>query len=45
MNAINKARLLLGALALVLVMGQASYAQVNSNNATVTLTANLVESL
>ena len=45
MNAINKAWLLLGAMALVLVMGPASYAQVNSNNATVTLTANMVESL
>jgi len=45
MKAINKAWLLLGALALVPVLGPASYAQVNSNNATVTLTANMVESL
>ena len=46
MKAINMARLVLGALALALVAGQASHAQaLNSNVATVNLNAPLTESL
>ena len=45
MKALNKTRLLLGALALTLVMSPVSHAQVNSNNATVTLNASMVEAL
>lgn len=46
MKAIHMARLVLGALALVLVMSQASHAQaLNSNVATVNLNAPLAESL
>jgi hypothetical protein len=43
---VNKmARLILGAAALVLTMGQASHAQYNSNNASVNLNATLTEAL
>ncbi len=46
MRAINKGRIILGAVALALVMGQASRAQaLNSNNSTVALNAVLAESL
>lgn len=45
MNAFKKARLILGALGLVLTMSQVSHAQLNSNNATVNLNATLAESL
>jgi hypothetical protein len=45
MNAFKKAKLILGALGLVLTMSQASHAQINSNNATVNLNATLAESL
>jgi hypothetical protein len=45
MKALKKARLVLGALALVLTMSQVSHAQLNSNNATVNLNAVLAESL
>ncbi len=45
MKALKKARLILGALALVLTMSQVSHAQLNSNNATVNLNAVLAESL
>ncbi len=45
MKVLKKARLVLGALGLVLVMSQASHAQLNSNNATVNLNATLAESL
>jgi len=45
MNVFKKARLILGAAALVLTMSQASHAQLNSNNATVNLNAVLGESL
>jgi hypothetical protein len=45
MKALKKAWLILGALGLVLVMSQASHAQVNSNNATVNLNAILAESI
>ena len=45
MNVLKKAKLILGAAALVLTMSQASHAQLNSNNATVNLNAVLGESL
>jgi hypothetical protein len=45
MNAFKKASQILGALGLMLVMSQASHAQLNSNNATVNLNATLAESL
>src|ERR1700733_14689625 len=46
MKALNKARIILGALGLALTMSQASHAQaLNSNNSTVALNAVLAESL
>jgi hypothetical protein len=45
MNVFKKAKLILGAAALVLTMSQVSHAQLNSNNATVNLNAVLGESL
>lgn len=45
MKVFNKARLVLGAMSLMLVMSQASHAQLNSNSPTVALNATLAESL
>ncbi len=45
MKAFNKVWIALGALGLALVISPASHAQVNSNNANVTLNANMVETL
>ncbi len=45
MNAFKKAGLVLGAMGLALSMSQSSYAQMNSNNATVTLNATLAEQI